>query len=233
MEALSWPNWQSVHTSSSSSGSGDAKERGAGLNVAEKAATSRDLLSQMKTLVRKVEALKDFEKNEEWKVITVAVGHNDLCKFSCSADNNETKDISPEEYAENVIEALDYLSREMKRTFVNLLPPADPTFVLAASHKPLACHLASRVFCPCIDGPKKLNHDQMSEKTRLFRDALNKAVSDGRYDNYDDFAVVTQPALEELIIPSTGEALGREWPDLSYMAPNCLYPSQKLHALSK
>ncbi len=65
-------------------------------------------------------------------------------------------------------------------------------------------------------------------------------ISSGRYSNYDDFAVVLSPALSELVLPSSSPAsssllkvLGAKFPDLSYLAPNCLYPSQKLHASSK
>ena len=63
-------------------------------------------------------------------------------------------------------------------------------------------------------------------------------VSSGRYDSYSDFSVLLSPGLSDLRLPSSAPSspvlrvLGARWPDLSYLAPNCLYPSQKLHALS-
>ena len=53
-----------------------------------------------------------------------------------------------------------------------------------------------------------------------------------------DFAVVLQPGLEGLELPdynNNGDkgVLGSSFRDLSYLAPNCVYPAQKLQARSE
>ena len=58
---------------------------------------------------------------------------------------------------------------------------------------------------------------------------------DDRYQDYDDFTVLVQPGLEDLSIPRKFANLFGIYktflPDLSYLAPDCFHPSQKLHAL--
>ena len=69
-------------------------------------------------------------------------------------------------------------------------------------------------------------------------------TNSGRYSRFKDFNVVLQPGLEDLDLPKSpiespifagllGNNDNAVLPDLSYLAPNCLYPSQKLQALSK
>jgi hypothetical protein len=64
-------------------------------------------------------------------------------------------------------------------------------------------------------------------------------VDSGRYESKGDFNVVLQPGLEGLKLPEAeqegggGRLFGRPFRDLSYLAPNCIYPSQKLHATSE
>ena len=60
-------------------------------------------------------------------------------------------------------------------------------------------------------------------------------MSKGDYDKSDNFAVTIQPALTTLTLPNLPGVRvgGGSVPDLSYLSANCLYPSQKMHALSK
>lgn len=56
-------------------------------------------------------------------------------------------------------------------------------------------------------------------------------------DRFEDFAVVIQPGLEDLALPRTYAnffGVRQDFlPDMSFLAPDCFHPSQKLHALSK
>ena len=60
-------------------------------------------------------------------------------------------------------------------------------------------------------------------------------IEEEEYNKYDDFTVVLQPGLEGLIIPRKFANLFGIYktflPDLSYLAPDCFHPSQKLQAL--
>ncbi len=132
---------------------------------------------------------------------------------------------------------------------------SDPSFVMEALHRPVACHLATKVLCPCVDGSTAMGRQKMRETVDLFRQELRDLVrmgppqykhvldatsslvqvESGRYEGYDDFAVLLQPGLHDLRLPKAANEtiLGHSLPDLSYLAPNCLYPSQKMQALSE
>ena len=105
--------------------------------------------------------------------------------------------------------------------------------MLGASNRPLACRLAAGLYCPCLEGPRAVSRERMAERARALRLGLRTAVA-GRYETYEDFAVVLSPALEEVALPAAASVslpgVGA-WSDLSYLAPNCLYPSQKMQAL--
>ena len=64
-------------------------------------------------------------------------------------------------------------------------------------------------------------------------------VNSGRYEVKGDFTVVLQPGLEGLELPDYNNradrrgVLGSTFRDLSYLAPNCVYPAQKLQARSE
>ena len=39
--------------------------------------------------------------------------------------------------------------------------PLDPTLIMEAFHRPLVCHLSSKVICPCVDGPNNIGRNHM------------------------------------------------------------------------
>ncbi len=161
------------------------------------------------------------------------MGQNDICRLSC-------KENATEAFVSNVREALDYLQENLPSTLVNLVQPFDPAFYLEAFHRPVGCRLASRIACPCLEGPEAAGRTVTEKAVEEFREGLRKLVDQGRYERKGHFRVVLQPALEGIALPeATADEdidvppFGRSFKDLSYLAPNCIYPSQKLQALSK
>ena len=113
----------------------------------------------------------------------------------------------------------------------------DPTLVMEAFHRPLVCHLASKVLCPCVDGPNNIGRAHMLKTMEEYHQALRDLIEQEKYDTYEDFAVVVQPGLTDLKLPKnfvTFLGLHKSFlPDLSYLASDCFHPSQKLQALCK
>ena len=52
-------------------------------------------------------------------MVTILIGHNDLCSIVCTRSEFEV-----DTEVNNVVQVLDYLYRELPRTFVNLMPMA-------------------------------------------------------------------------------------------------------------
>lgn len=88
------------------------------MNVAYPVSADSDALRQAKILVKKMKTHKDIDIQNDWKMITVFFGANDLCSAQCF-DRNEA---SPTNHARKLMVALDYLQENLPRTFVNLIP---------------------------------------------------------------------------------------------------------------
>ncbi len=58
---------------------------------------------------------KEIDFVNDWKMVTLFVGGNDLCRFC-----NDPAFYAPNNYVSNIREALDFLQENSPRTFVNL-----------------------------------------------------------------------------------------------------------------
>ena len=79
------------------------KVRDSGLNMAVSAALTVDLMSQARELVRRVNGIPGAA--ERWKMVSVLVGHNDLCYKSCKGFLNNfipRTRVSVEDYETNL-----------------------------------------------------------------------------------------------------------------------------------
>ena len=47
---------------------------------------------------------------------------------------------------------------------------------MEAFHRPIVCHLTSKVLCPCVDGPKSIGRLQMLQLMEEYRQALYDLV---------------------------------------------------------
>ena len=79
------------------------KVRDSGLNMAVSAALTVDLMSQARELVRRIRRIQGA--SEQWKMVSVLVGHNDLCYKSCKGFLNKfipRTRVSVEDYETNL-----------------------------------------------------------------------------------------------------------------------------------
>ena len=188
------------------------------LNVAEAGAKSADLVQQARTLIQRMKEQPSIDYVNDWKLLTLFIGGNDLC--DCSAP------ISPEEFQANLREALDALHAEVPRGFVNLVEIQDVS-ALADLNQGLVCSIAHEILCPCVAYPDdSAERRAMQLKSQLYQNLTERLVASGRYDTRDDFTVVLQPFFKRTRPPK--DAAGR--PDLRYFAPDCFHFSALGHA---
>ncbi|XP_070578244.1 phospholipase B1, membrane-associated-like [Ptychodera flava] len=185
-------------------------------NVGHPGDIARDIKYQAQRLVDRIKAHKDVDFENDWKIVTILIGGNDLCYY-CTDKNLYTA----ESYIEYIRDALDVLKAELPRTFVNLVSVLKVPEI-AKLVKP-KCDLVHCGFCRCA----KFGDDQ-DELLQLLSDyqtMTNELIESGRYDTSDDFTVVVQPFLEQTSMPydENGE------PDYSYFAPDCFHFSDKGH----
>jgi len=164
----------------------------ADLNFAFVGASARDLEDQAKDLVSRLKNMKDIDYQNDWKLLTIWIGTEDLCQVSRDADK-----FSPRSFIKYVWGTLSYLQKEVPRLFVNLVPPMDvsPLYELHEGGTG-SCEIMGWNSCPCLKEGEagRLN---ISQAAKGYKHLLNELVNSGPlYDTKDSFAVVIQPALQ-------------------------------------
>ncbi|KAK6997577.1 phospholipase B1 membrane-associated-like isoform X1 [Biomphalaria glabrata] len=198
-----------------SEGSGDSRAR---FNVAESGAKARDALGQAQRLVSLMKESSDVDFNNDWKVITLFIGGNDLCDWC-----QDTNEYSVEKYAAHLQETLDYLHANVPRAFINLVEVLNIEIVRDLADN-LLCSAIHFFACDCAANPD--NQGDLEQLIRLresYQQAARDLAASGRYDTRDDFTVVLQPFYRETFLPRTesGDV------DMSYFASDCFHHSIK------
>ncbi|XP_064601697.1 phospholipase B1, membrane-associated-like [Liolophura sinensis] len=197
---------------------GSYESRNAHLNVADPGAVASDMPGQAKLLVEclKTEPGVDFEN--DWKVITLFIGGNDLCDYC-----EDQEKFSATNYLRDVQAALDTLHDSVPRAFVNLVQVLTVPMV-EELNKGLICYALHLYACKCGAFPKDdAARQEMIAAGVAYRKAVEDLVLSGRYDDREDFTVVLQPFLTETRPPRDPN----NEPDLSYFAPDCFHFSEK------
>ena len=103
-----------------------------GLNLSKNDAVSKDFEAQAEELITKIRRNSDSSLKDEWKLVIVLFGQNDLCSLVCthngtlfkSGGNEQTQ--TKNEFASNIKKGLDRLMRGLPKTLVALvLPPGN------------------------------------------------------------------------------------------------------------
>uniref|UniRef100_A0AAV2KGS2 Phospholipase B1, membrane-associated n=1 Tax=Knipowitschia caucasica TaxID=637954 RepID=A0AAV2KGS2_KNICA len=207
-------------------GTGRETSPQASLNQAVAGATSQSLQKQVRALVERMKNDSRINITEDWKLITVFIGGNDMCDFC----KNSLK-YSVKTYITNVMETLDYLHKEVPRTLVNLVEPLHIAPLREMHLDPsLKCPTwLVNILCPCVILPKENSAalEQLNALNRNYQIALHQLVESGRYDTRQDFSVVVQPFFREIVVPKLAD--GR--PDRSFFSPDCFHLSQKAQTM--
>ena len=176
----------------------------------------------------------------------------DLCVHSCSASDS----LSSLQFEENVRRALDILL-QLPNILVAVVSPPDPSIIQSALHRPVSCQVLTRSLCPCVTSNTAKPRSGFLSDLSSIRASLARVVSSSQYQErmnaggglhmgppWTTFCspsgVMLLTGLHSLTLPPD-EALNLQvpglpavsfLPDLSYLAPNCFHPSQKLHSKS-
>jgi phospholipase B1 len=185
------------------------------LNAAQSSARVEDLLGQqLNYLVQQMQANPNIDYANDWKLLTVWIGSNNLCG-ACRDDLNVSSD-----YYESQYDALlDAIHQQIPRVFVNVISNVNLTH-LAVVAREFDCQVFHDVWkeCSCVFAPEPGQLEALNRVTIAYNERLHRLQA--KWNNVDDqFAVVVQPFLEQLLIP-----------DLSWVSTlDCFHPSLKTH----
>jgi len=179
---------------------------------------SEDLPDQAMDLIEKIRDSSEVNLEEDWKVVTIWIGGNDLCDYC-----NDPEHYSPENYQENVRETLKLLKEELPRTFVNLVLGIDVTMLHEVDDG--FCVFLHIYECACATHPDKNVRAQIAKALVEYNNLLISLRDEEEFNDSDDFTVVIQPFLRDTQLPR--DSSGK--PDLTYFAPDCFHFSHLSH----
>lgn len=196
---------------------GRATSSNSRFNRAVTGSIAADLLQQANELVNMMKNDPNVNMNEDWKVITIWIGGNDLCEI-CDSE----KEYEPEQYQQYVRETLRILKKGIPRLFVNLVLGIDVTQLYDINGG--FCDLLHAFECSCATNRDPNVRSMVQEAGKEYNNRLISLRDEEEFNNSDDFTVVIQPFLRDTRIPQLN---GK--PDLKYLSPDCFHFSQLSH----
>ncbi|CAF0768007.1 unnamed protein product [Rotaria sordida] len=194
------------------------------LNVAKSGDHSFHMPDQARLLMNRMKEEKLCDWDNDWKVITIFVGGNDLCTF---CEDSDIKQHTPEQYLRYIRDTIDTLyNAPLPRTFVNLVLVLDVRGIKDLNSGGFVCQTLHKRTCPCAAFPTPNQTKILDDYIPQYHQVLVELVNSGRYDNRSDFTVVIQPFMAKTKLPLK---LNNEI-DFSYFAPDCFHFSGKGHA---
>jgi len=197
-------------------GTGGPKTEQAVFNIAVTGAVASDVPEQAQRLVEMMKTSTSVSWENDWKLITLWIGGNDLCAVC-----DDTTKYSAEHYQMHIQTVLDIL-QQIPRVFVNIVSILDISRLHELQFG--LCDSFHKTVCPCV---------QRSDETRAivssmasqYQTAVNNIAAMGRYQT-DTFAVVVQPFFQQTEIPKKADGQY----DRSFFAPDCFHFAGKAQA---
>ncbi|NXG52687.1 PLB1 Phospholipase, partial [Psilopogon haemacephalus] len=202
--------------------SGSSKET-AGFNVAEGGATASNMPAQAHKLMELMRSSSEINFKEDWKLITVFIGGNDLCQYCLDKET-----YSVQKYVKHLQDMLDIFYEALPRVFVNVADILDISALRQIAASSSECALTVKNVCSCLLNPEE-NSSELQEIKRVNRDFQVEAlqlINSGRYEEREDFAAVMQPFFRNTLLPL--DINGK--PDLSFFAVDCFHFSARGYA---
>ncbi|XP_071833859.1 phospholipase B1, membrane-associated-like [Apostichopus japonicus] len=203
-----------------SRGIGGPNSPAARFNVAVSGARAEHMPGQAWELVERILADPEVDNENDWKVVTMFIGTNDLCQHCLNINKYST-----EQFVEYIRQALDIMHENLPRTFVNVLGIL--LIPEVGYYSTPRCDVFHALECPCAMFLEGDDNKYIWDLTRAYQKQTEALIMSGRYDTRDDFTVVYQPFLEDTHKPflDNGEV------DASYFAPDCFHYSTRAHAV--
>jgi phospholipase B1 len=199
-------------------GNGDHNNANSRLNVAVSGAIAADMPAQARTLIQKLNSDPNVNVKSDWKLVTLWIGGNDLCRF-CNGGAQHT----PAAYTKAIEDALTIFLNELPRVFINLVQIMDVS-QLYNLHEG-TCDMWHNQVCACAAGSNATSRAEAKTLATEYQNHITAMAKQPKWSSREDFAVVIQPFFTQTTLPLKPDGQ----PDRSYFAPDCFHFSTKSH----
>jgi phospholipase B1 len=193
-------------------------------NAAQSGAMITDVVKhELHYLINQVKENKDVDIENDWKVLTLLIGANDLC-IACL---HIIPYLSPDDYEKHLNETLTEIKKSLPRTFVNLVLMGNLSQIYELSLKSSYCkdvHRLIPIECVCAftEGKEgeRLRKD-LDVMAQEYNARTRKVAAWWSEQQYDDFAAIPQPFFSE--------ARADDFPIDFLSSLDCFHPSLLAH----
>ncbi|XP_033121044.1 phospholipase B1, membrane-associated-like [Anneissia japonica] len=168
----------------------------AGMNVGFPGDVSSDMPTQAERLVAKMKRDPDIDFYNDWKLVTLFIGANDICDWC-----KDTALYHPQVYVDNIMQSLRILQKKLPRTLVNVVGVLNVPEV-EALRGPI-CDVFHLLWCDCAMFLDEKELTKLTQVTREYQRLLQETIGSGVLDGKPDFTAVHQPFLHNTGVPLT------------------------------
>lgn len=192
------------------------------LNSAQSGAMVEDLVNhEFDYLLKQLNSNPNINMEEDWKLLTILIGANDLCA-SCTFVKNF---LDPDEFEAHLGTVLEKVRTNIPRVFVQIVELFNLSQVYDLSLKTKICtdiHRVVFIECDCLFSPGANQTRQQVDEYAQAYNAKSRALA-AQYQklNYPDFTVVTQPFGRNAMI--------KDMPTDLLSTLDCFHPSLIAH----
>ncbi|CAJ0589785.1 unnamed protein product [Cylicocyclus nassatus] len=156
-----------------------------GFNVAVSGMTSEDIPRQASDLITRLKQ-KGISLTEDWKLVSIFFGTNDLGKLRCTIDKEP---VSREDYKANLVKAISLLRENLNRTIISIIPMWNSQLTIDARSL-------------ILEGKRLQCGDHYMEKRDILCGEYRKVayeIQNERMFDDEDFTVVVQGFMDEIV----------------------------------
>jgi phospholipase B1 len=197
------------------------------LNLGFPGAESGDLIGQARQLVQLMQTHSEIDIQNDWKLINIFIGGNDVCAECKDTLNNATGPHSPKQFGAHLRSTIQILYDHLPKTIVSLTGMFNMKMLRMVDHGQIFCQGLHVFECPC-ESDKGFTDQQISDVCEGYMKAEQDLQDQSVFDDKDDFTLVIQPFFEDDIIPPE---LPDGSVDLDFFAADCFHFSQFGHAV--
>ena len=164
------------------------------LNSGVPGAKAVDLPGQALDLVQKLQSHSEVDIQNDWKLLNIFIGGNDVCGYCKNPAGN-----TPDDFAGNISKAVQIIKDHVPRVLVNVVTMLHLEMVRSIDRDEFFCQALHVDECHC-ESDTNFTNDQISKVCQDMQAVEKQIESSGAFEA-DDFTFVTQPFFNEIVEP--------------------------------